>query len=110
MLIARYANPRVTMIRGSVSSARTGLRMVFATPRTAEPIRYAAQPWMRTLPHSASAAQSAAALIAHATARRTSHGIARVYADALASLPDRLDQIPLAHLGAAGNALLLRDL
>src|SRR5205085_11006177 len=78
MLIARYANPRVTTIRGSARTVSTGLSTVFAIPSTAAPIRYAAQPWMRTLSHSAFATQSAAAFIAHAVARRISHGTRQV--------------------------------
>src|SRR5436190_15105985 len=65
------------MINGSVRNASSGLRRVFATPSTAAPIRYAAQPWIRTLPHNEFATHSAAALIAHASARRIANDIAR---------------------------------
>src|SRR6266571_1265985 len=63
MLMTREKKPSVTMISGRVATVSTGLITALTMPSTAEPIRYAAQPWMRTPSHSAFAAHNAAALI-----------------------------------------------
>src|SRR5580765_4289800 len=59
------------MISGRVRIARIGFTIAFEIPSTAEPITYAAQPWMSTPEKSPFATQSASALNAQASARVT---------------------------------------
>ena len=66
------------MISGRVTTVSTGLTMALTIPSTAAPIRYAAQPWMRTPSQRAFAAHRAAALTAHAIATRMTNGTQRV--------------------------------
>ena len=66
------------MTSGNVRIVSKGLRIALAMPSTAEPIRYAAQPWIETLSHNAFAIQSASRLRAHAMRRRAANGTERV--------------------------------
>ena len=66
------------MISGSVRMVSSGFSTAFAIPRTAEPIRYASQPWIRTPSQIAFAAHNAARLIPQATTRRGANAMATV--------------------------------
>src|SRR5439155_25352263 len=71
------------MMSGSVRTVSSGFSTAFAIPSTAEPIRYAAQPWIWTPSHIAVAAQRAARLIPQAITRRGAKDMATVYKDSV---------------------------